>query len=321
MIRFQELVSKVQSIGLEHHRETILENSKRNAQHVVKTIRDIPPSNGRCLIISAGPSLYRRESLKRIHEFGYRDEIIATDGAYIQCLKNNIIPDYVITLDPHPTRMVRWFGDRNFEKNSEGDDYFKRQDLDVTFREQTFAENLRNVGLVDQYKATLVICSTSPANVVYRTKEFCRYWFAPLVDDPLTEGSLTREIVEATGLPAMNTGGTIGNAAWVFAHQILKANDIAAVGMDFGYPLDTPLEKTQSWNMLKGNENPEDFYPRFQGHWGEAYTDPTYYFYRQALLDMLEANDGTITNCTEGGLLIGDRVICKDLDKWLKSSS
>ena len=113
----------------------------------------------------------------------------------------------MVTLDPHPTRMVRWFGDPDFEKNLEGDDYFARQDLDIDFRKNSIEENAKNIALVDANRTKLVICSTSPENVVARTSGFDRYWFAPLVDNPFEDG-LTKAITTLTGLPALNTGGT-----------------------------------------------------------------------------------------------------------------
>ena len=319
---FDETVASITQIGLSWHRETILRNSLRNAKHVQKTIRDIDPWPKPCLIVSAGPSLYRERILARVGEQYARSMdtgwqapflVVATDGAYIQCLKAGIRPDFVITLDPHPTRMVRWFGDPDFEENSKHDDYFSRQDLDVSFREDAQAENARNIELVDASPVPLVIATTAPQAVVSRTEAFARFWFSPLVDRPV-QGSLTRIMCAATECPALNTGGTVGTAAWAFAHQILKSPDIAAVGMDFGYYADTPLDKTQSWHMLGGDPA---MYPTRTGHWGAGFTDPTYAWYMQNFLDLLAAADARIVNCSGAGLLMGPRVDCMELEAWL----
>ena len=49
----------------------------------------------------------------------------------------------VVTLDSHPTRIVRWFGDENLNLNKlRKDDYFRRQDLDIDFRKEMLANNL-----------------------------------------------------------------------------------------------------------------------------------------------------------------------------------
>ena len=317
-MKFEELCNTLTKRGYDWHRERIVANSLANAKHVVKTIRDIPADPKPVLVISAGPSLYKQNILKRIYN-RFTGTIVATDGAYIQCLKAGILPDYVLTLDPHPTRMVRWFGDPDYVRNSAGDDYFDRQDLDIAFRENSAKENAENIETVDRHKAPLVICTTAPENVVARTAQFDRFWFAPLVDSTARPG-LTRRLVQATNCPAMNTGGTVGTASWVFAHTVLKSPLIGVVGMDMGYAMDTPFTETQSYNMLKDYPNLHEMYPHYTGPWGEAYTDPTYWFYRDNFLDLLKANKARIVNASEGGLLFGDGILCTTLDQWLAYS-
>ena len=313
--KFDELVSRIQQIGLEHHAATLLENTRRNAEVIRQehSIRECKQHHAPCIIASAGPSLYRQRILARVAEAGFTGTLVATDGAYIQCLKAGLKPDWVVTIDPHPTRIVRWFGDKNWHENSKHDDYFRRQDLAEDFRADSSRANAENIRAVDAAKAKLVICSASPANVVERTSGFERFWFAPLVDNPDADG-LTRTICAETGLPALNTGGTVGTAAWAFAHCVLKSTNIAVVGMDFGYPMGTPLEQTQSWHMLQGDAS---MYPQERGYWGEAFTDPTYYWYRRNMLDLLKANKARIINCSGEGLLYGPGVGCMDLEQWL----
>jgi hypothetical protein len=313
--KFDALVSTITQAGLEHHAQTIVENSRRNASCITSTIRDIPRNHEPAIVISAGPSLYRNGILGRLERHCRRNPIcvVATDGAYIQCLKAGIKPDWVITIDPHPTRIVRWFGDPEWERNSEGDDYFARQDLDIAFRQSAQQTNQENIRLVDGSKARLVISTTAPANVVQRTNAHERFWFAPLVDDPEAPGSITAQMCDATACPALNTGGTVGTAAWVFASQMLGSRSIAVVGMDYGYPTDTPLKNTQEWNLTGGDP---DLYPQFpeRGY----YSSPTYFWYRQNFLDLLEAADARVTNCSGAGLLYGDRVDEMELETWLK---
>ena len=320
IMNFDETVASITQAGLEWHRETIIANSRRNAAHVQRTMRDISSDSRPCLVISAGPSLYREKICGRIASNSFAGNIIATDGAYIQCLKAGITPDWVITLDPHPTRMVRWFGDPDYSENSKNDDYFTRQDLDVSFRANSIAQNAENIRLVDANPVKLAICTTAPANVVARTARMDRYWFAPLVDSPADDG-LTRAIVKATGCPALNTGGTVGTAAWTFAHQVLGSGNIAIVGADLGYYLDTPLEQTQEWNMLKGEPNVTDLFPVVDTPFGKCRTSPTYRFYRDGFLDLLAASGEGITNCSGHGTLHGNRVNIVSLEFWLKSCS
>lgn len=317
---FLRLVADIPRLGVDWHREAILRNSAMNGRYAEPTVREIAPTGGDVLIVSAGPSLYRREHLARIKALPERPTIVAIDGSMVAALRADIVPDFVLTLDPHPTRIVRWFGDPDIERHMAGDDYFERQDLDEAFRLDAIARNIENTALVDFYaeRMRLVIASTAPESVVARTRKFRRYWFAPLVDNPRTEGSLTRAMCSHARLPAMNTGGTVGTAAVIFAHQVLKARRIAVIGMDLGYAADTPLERTQSWNMLKDRKDVADMYPRVQHpQFGECFTDATYAWYKQNLLALLKAGGFGITNCTEGGALFGPRVECMGLEAWL----
>ena len=200
-----------------------------------------------------------------------------------------------------------------------GDDYFERQDLDVAFRINAKEENETNIGLVNRYKVPLIICSSAPSNVVKRTALHERYWFAPLVDDPEATDSITRKIVSATDLPALNTGGTVGTAAWVFAHSILKSLDIALVGVDYSYYEDLPLEQTQEWNMLKNDPSVGDLFPFVDTPYGRCRTSPTYFWYAQNFYSLLEAANATVTNCSGHGIIHGGNVKVVSLEAWLTS--
>lgn len=329
---FQKLAGEITSIGLQWHADAIVENSKWNKQFISKSIKDVPKPQGdkaaSAIVISAGPSLYKNNILARIKDSGYRGSIIAIDGSYVRCIKAGLEPDYVLTLDPHPTRLVRWFGDPDFERNLDGDDYFSRQDLDIAFRTNSIEENRRNIALVDQHGkgAKLIICSAAPKNVVERTRAvgFDAYWWAPLVDNPDQPDSLTRAMVRETGLPAMNTGGTVGTAAWVFALTALKIPKIAVVGMDLGYyKTDTTHFQTQTYHSLKehvGEENIHEYFPEFTypGTGEVFYTDPTYYWYRSNMLDLISASGTTVFNCTGGGTLSGPGVECMEVEEFCR---
>lgn len=331
---FSQLVDKITDIGLDWHGSQILENSVWNRQFIERTLRDLPKPQGRkaesAIVVSAGPSVHKNRILERIKDSGFPGTIVAIDGSFVRCLKSGITPDYVVTLDPHPTRMVRWFGDPEFEQNMAGDDYFSRQDLDIEFRNNTLAENERNIKLVNEQgrKTALAICSTAPRNLVSRLREvgFDAYWWAPLVDNPDTPGSLTRQIVQATGgLPAMNTGGTVGTAAWVLAHSVLRIPKVAVVGMDLGYyKADTSYFQTQTYYRIAeqvGEAALEDFFPEFTypGSSDVFYTDPTYFWYRQNLLDLIRASGATMYNCTGGGTLFGHGVECLEIEDFCAS--
>jgi len=319
---FDGLVKGITDIGYDWHKQRIVQNSSGNVSFINKTVKALEPLEAEkansAIVISAGPSLHYNDTLSVLASSDYKGTIIAIDGSYVKCLKAGVIPDYVITLDPHPTRIVRWFGDPDFEKNMAGDDYFSRQDLDIDFRENSLRQNRENIALVDEHanRSKLIIASTAPANLVQRAKAagFDMYWWLPLVDDPNSEGSLTRQMYKLTKLPAINTGGNVGTAAWVFAQFWLKIKNIAVVGMDLGYRQDLPYKMTQGYPELVqmlGEENvTSELFPVIENpESGETYyTDPTYFWYRKNTLDLIANSGATLYNCTGGGILFGDGV-------------
>ncbi len=331
MSDFNEVVEAISYIGLEWHKETILKNSVRNAKVADKSIRDLPVigDQEKAIVISAGPGIHENNSLDIIAQSDFKGPIIAIDGSYVKCLKHGIYPDYVLTLDPHPTRLVRWFGDPEYEKNSENDDYFLRQDLDTDFRTNDRMHNLNNIALVNEHasKSKLVIASTASQSVVDRVLEagFDLFWWVPLVDNPKEKNSLTREMHSVMGKPAMNTGGNVGTAAWVFAQFWLKINKVAVVGMDLGYAGDYPYNMTQTYyellDRLGGDDVGDEYFPRMMNPLTskEYYTDPTYFWYRKNILELIgnSPKDIVLYNCTESGVLFGDGVVCMKLIDFL----
>lgn len=330
-MNFDSLVKGITDIGIEWHKERIVKNSSNNIPHIEKSVKNLkrPEADkaNSAIVISAGPSLHYNNSLKLLANSDFKGSVIAIDGSYVKCLKAGVIPDYVITLDPHPTRIVRWFGDPDFENNMEGDNYFSRQDLDIDFRENSLRQNRENIALINECasRTKLIIASTAPANLVKRAEAagFDMYWWVPLVDNPNNEGSLTRKMYDLTKLPAINTGGNVGTAAWVFAQFWLKIKDVAVIGMDLGYRQDLPYNMTQGYPELVqmlGEENiSSDLFPVIENPdtGNVLYTDPTYYWYRKNTLDLIENSGATLYNCTGGGILFGEGVVSMDLQQFL----
>jgi hypothetical protein len=329
---FSEVVASITEIGTDWHASDILKNNISNIDFMEKDIssikKPIKPENNSAVIVSAGPSLHYSSTLETLAKSDYKGTIIAIDGSYVKCLKEGIVPDYMLTLDPHPTRLVRWFGDPDFEKNMENDDYFTRQDLDIDFRDSSIKHNQENIELVNQYakETKLIIASSSHTSVVQRAVDagFDMYWWLPLVDDPEQENSLTKKMYQSSKLPAMNTGGNVGTAAWVFAQFWLNIEKVAVIGMDLGYKKDLPYSMTQTYYELSdmfGEKNlNSDYFPEFNNPLtGELfYTDPTYYWYRENIIDMISNTDSKLYNCTEGGILFGKNIECIKLSEFFK---
>jgi hypothetical protein len=332
---FQDVVGRIGEIGKQRHSEHILAHARHNSAHIRKPLSALEMPAGAkarsAIVISAGPSVQRKGSIRRIREAEYPGTVIAVDGAYVACLRDGLIPDYVVTLDPHPTRVVRWFGDHDFEESSRHDDYFRRQDLDVEFRKNSLEHNRRNIEWVNQHgsRSRALVATTAPRNVVQRIEEagFDAYWWNPLVDDPAQPDSLTRELYRINKLPCINTGGNVGTAAWVIAAAFLKIPEVALVGVDLGYYADTPPAKTQTYyELLEHAKTPEDLERYFCQFvfplTGERfYTDPTYYWYRKNLLELARQSPARTVNCTEGGTLFGEGIDCAYLDDFLQGTA
>jgi hypothetical protein len=328
---FNNLIQEISNIGKDWHEQTIVKNSEANKNYFNKTIKDLLRSdNGKkntAIVVNAGPSLHYNNSLETIATSDFDGNIIAIDGSYVKCLKAGVIPDYVLTLDPHPSRMVRWFGDPDFEENMGGDDYFTRQDLDIDFRENSVRANEENIRLVNEFasQTKLIIASTSPVNMVDRSIKagFDMYWWMPLVDNPKQENSITRRIYDITKLPALNTGGNVGTSAWVFAQFWLNVDFTAVIGTDLGYKQDLPYTMTQTYPELlsllgEGNVS-KDYFPEFiYPQTGEIfYSDPTYTWYKYNFLDLIKNSGVDVFNCTEGGTFTGDGVNCISLREFI----
>lgn len=330
---FDGIVKDIETISLGRHGNALLQHARENLSHQKATLRDLPPLSGAkaksAVIVSAGPSVHKQKSISKLLETGYAGSIIAVDGSMVSCLKAGLVPDYVLTLDPHETRIVRWYGDPDLEENTKNDDYFQRQDLDVAFRNNLFEQNLAHIALVNRHGSQIkaIVASSAPQNVVRRIEEakFDSYWWNPLVDSPANPDSLTRQLHQINGLPCMNTGGNVGTAAWVFASTILKIPNIGLLGMDFGYYEDLPYSMTQKYyellERLGTDEDLEPHFPKFTYPLtGEVfYTDATYYWYRKNFLELLALSTAKTFNCTGGGVLFGDNLPCITLDDFIRN--
>ncbi len=305
-----------------------LENARLNGPRIGRSILELaaaPPGAGdAAIVVGAGPSLRRRRSLERLAASGFRGAIVAADGALGACLRAGVVPDVVVSVDPHRERIVRWFGDPTLIAPSK-DDYFRRQEMDAVHAESELTANRQLLELVDKHGPSIhlaVATSASPA-VVDRctTAGMALFWWNPMYDDYDAPNSLSRRLHEANGLPCLNGGGNVGTAAWVVAHAVLRKRHIGIVGLDFGYAPGTPYEKTQYYPELR-----EMFGERFADayvHVDNPYTgerwfcDPAYYWFRDVFLEMAAEADCQTVNCTEGGILYGSGVPMIGLDDFL----
>lgn len=279
------------------------------------------------LIVAAGPSIHRHDTARMIRESGFKGIIIATDSAIGWCLRHGIVPDLAVTVDPHPSRIVRWFGDPHLdERKLAKDDYFARQDMDPKFRDDQLKFNQELVTQINEYgpRIRMAVATCASPAVVSRIREsgMPAYWWNPMFDDYDDVDSFTCKIHRMNGLPCLNAGGNVGSACWILAHALLRKRRVGLVGMDFGYYADTPYSQTQKYReilSLVGEDKMDEVYVRIQNpHLNkEFYTDPTYLWYRDIFLEMVQVAECETYNCTGGGILFGPGIHWMGLPEFL----
>lgn len=332
----RRIASALEGITLEKVTEAGFANSMVNGSLIASSpsileLQDTRLMEGDdALVIAAGPSVHRFDTARMIKESGFKGVIIATESAMAWCLRHDILPHLVVTLDPHHERIVRWFGDPKLtEEALAQDDYFSRQDMDPKFREDQLRFNRELMALINKHGPQIRIAAASCASptVVSRIQEarMSLYWWNPMYDDYDLEDSATGRIHALNGLPCLNAGGNVGSACWVFAHAVLGKRRVGLVGMDFGYYADTPFAQTQYYREILGLVGPdrlEEVYVRVMNpHVGqEFYTDPAYLWYRDAFLEMAEQAECETYNCTGGGILFGPQIQWATLAEFLSTA-
>jgi hypothetical protein len=306
-----------------------VEAEARNRPHIERSVLElagVPLGAGdRAVVVAAGPSLRRRESVRRLARAGFAGTIVAVDSALGACLREGVVPHVVVTVDPHDARIVRWFGDPTLTAPP-ADDYFRRQEMDATHAQDEIAANRALVELVDRHAARLrVAAATSAAPAVVarcRAAGMALYWWNPMYDDYDRPDSVSRRLHHANGLPCLNGGGNVGTAAWVLTHAVLGKRRVALIGMDFGYSPGTPYERTQYYPELRelfGDRLDEAFIRVENPVSGETWlTDPAYYWFRDVLFEMAREADCETFNCTEGGIVFGPEVKAMTLEEFVR---
>ena len=321
------LISKgLEARTLEHSADLGIAHATANRPFMEKTIkRLIGAGKGRdVLVVSGGPSLHRRRSIERIKPVVDRFVVVAADGTMGHCLRAGITPDYVLSADPDRSRIVRWFGDDNLTAGKLADDYFRRQDLDEHFNRDEIARNEDQIRLVNGAGPRIKAVLSSGACEDVRRRCFDSgmdvYWWNPIYDDVSDPASLTRRLFQSNRVPCMNTGGNVGTACTIFSARILGAARVVMLGMDFAYYGDTPYERTQYYDKFKEFMAEDEISFAFKHIRnpvvGEDYfTDPAYYWYREAFLELAQGMEGCeLINATEGGILFGDGITCRTIE-------
>ena len=278
------------------------------------------------VVVGSGPSLRKIDQTKYLKKYRNFFFIIACDGALYYLLNKNIVPDLVVTLDPHPTRIARWFGDKTLNlKTIQKDNYFRRQDLEIRFQNE-LKSNREMIKLFDKnsQKIKVAICTSSSKLVVKRllASKSKLFWWNPFLDDTKKKNSLSKKIFRINKLPLINTGGNVGSAAWMIADQVFGFEDIVLLGMDYAYYLDTPISNTQYFDAIekiaKNKIELRKFYRKILNpHIKKSfYTDHVYLWYRKNFFEMINNTQSRTINCTQAGVLFNKKIMWTSLKKF-----
>ena len=273
------------------------------------------------IVVGSGPSLRKKDQSRYLKLYRKNFFIIACDGALYYLLNKDIVPDLVVTLDPHPTRIARWFGDKTLNlKTIQQDNYFRRQDLEIKFQNE-LKSNREMIKLFDKnaHKIKIAICSSSSKLVVERLlkSKAKLFWWNPFLDDTKKKDSLSKKIFKINKLPLINTGGNVGSASWMIADQVFGFENIVLLGMDYSYFMDTPISSTQYYDAIekvaKDKIEIRKFYKKITNpHMKRTfYTDHVYLWYRKNFFEMIENTDSLTINCSQAGILFNKRnLVC-----------
>jgi len=282
------------------------------------------------LVLANGPSLARRGTLETLKRSTYSGLVIAVDSVLGTCLRNGVIPDCVVCVDPR-SRIVNYFGaDEQLDRLRPEDlHYYQSRKEETHLGSEPVATSRSNRELLDRYgeqMIALLATSCSP-RIAQRCQEagLESYWFNPTYDDYDLPDSFTKKVYDLIPLPCVNVGGNVGTAGWIMAHSVFQIRKVALAGFDFSYYPDTEVEKTQYYDELvnvAGRDGLDALLPRLVNpNTGEEFfTDPAYFWYRQVFLELAATAPCTTINCTEGGIIFGDSIVEMPLSTFLSES-
>lgn len=179
-----------------------------------KDLKDLPKTPKRpALIIAGGPSVEKHGQLKTIREHpAYEKRLfttIACDKMLKPCVAADIRPDICVMMDATPG-IIKFF-------------------TDVP----------RQPGM---YVAASIIANPKAVLAASLTGELC--WWMPLWDNIQREMSYTRAVYWMTKKVILQTLGNVGSAS-IFVALHRGCDPAAFVGLDLGYPAETPIEEDQ----------------------------------------------------------------------------
>lgn len=284
----EQLNQKVREVNFKLWMENLADNIQDIKTH--GDISKIPKAIGKsAIVVGAGPSFKERGHIELLRK-AKNHAIISTDRMLIPLLKSDIIPDFVVSADGHRELIAPFY-------DSE---------------------------LVDENLSTLGIMAATVAPNAVQLFQGKKFFFTPMIDDVDQPVSLSSAISSITKTSILSTGGNVGITG-IYLAFYLSYKNIILTGLDLGYTMDTPIENSAYYSIVKEVDPTmtpgrykelyiiEGYNPDFKVKY---YTDITWKSHIDDIVKQskyMSENGVNIINATEGGSIHGGAIISMNL--------
>lgn len=281
------------------------------------------------IVIGAGPSLYDNASgtnhLELIKEYAnnFDGVILIADRLLEQCIDMEL-GDYVCIVDGSQKIYDLFFDNDVVKAYNDITIYDGTSESGNAIIKHSWEKQERAQSDFDM-KAVM---ATSVNKEVMSIWERESYYFVPSIPQEVLPNA-TSIMCEFTGKSDINAGGNCGMLAWNMA-TYMGCTEIAMVGMDLSYKIDTPIEETQSYKSYIGQLGEERVHEAFRVGKHPFFKTPyrTDYVYETFITTAIvwikafkDRGICTTYNCTEGGAIHGKGVEYMYLQEFLDKHS
>ena len=289
----EQINQKVKEVNL----KLWMENLADNIQDIKMQgdVSKIPKANREtAIVVGAGPSFKEKGHIEILRK-AKNHTIISTDRMLIPLLESDIIPDFVVSADGHRKYIVPFYDS------------------------ELVNEKLSTFG---------VMAVTVAPNVIQRFKGK-KFFFTPMIDDIDQPVSLSSAISSMTKTSILSTGGNVGITC-IYLAFYLGYKNIILTGLDLGYTMDTPIEKSAYYPIVKEaapTMTPEKYKELYiiEGYNPDFkikyYTDITWKSHIDDIVKQskyMSKNGVSIINATEGGSIHGGAIMSMSLKEAIQ---
>lgn len=267
----------------------------------IKALKEKIKTEGkRAVCIAAGPSVKKYDHLTLLKNSGFDGIIICAGHSLKAVLEAGIVPDICVVVDGNGEKIPAFF------------------DHDIVRKHAP--------------KINLVTCMAVHPKTLAMWGHHNVHFFRTGVPTNLIPNVDTLIAVMYSDYTELDSGGNNGSAMYSVA-AYLGCPEVAIIGLDLGYYKDFPYEDTMYYHAYANSigsvyKDPQDMisrcfedvhHPDFNT---DCYIDFVYATFRDATLNMAKNYKAyfksQLVNCTGGGTVFGDDIICKPFSEFLE---